>query len=247
MRTVRRIHTATKESTMTLSIQTVRLSATLLLAAITCGAAAQTLESPIAPVVGDKWTYQNHNKGDKREPYLYSNQVKAIDGASAWIQGESKETNARLPRYVWRHDVAKAENIELFEPDDAAANGAGKRVVDRSKNDALLQFPLAVGKKYKVKRNWDNGRGFDDLEAEVQAFEKIKVAAGEFDSYRIRYTGFWNQREGGNYTGRMEHMVWYSPAAKSTVKWHYTNRTSNGGSWNDVLTELVKWEPGAAK
>ncbi|MCZ4314424.1 hypothetical protein O4H66_13515 [Comamonadaceae bacterium G21597-S1] len=231
---------------MQLSIPAVRLATALLLGAIVSGAGAQTQEGPMAPVIGDKWTYQFHNKGDKREPYQYSHQVKAVDGPSAWILGESKEPNARRPRYVWRYDVPKGEVVELFEPDDAAPQGAGKRVVDRAKVDAWLQFPLSVGKKYTVKRAWDNGRGFDEYTAEVQAYEKVKVEGGEFDSYRIRFAGFWNQREGGSYAGRSEHLVWYAPAAKTTVRWQYTNRTSNGGSWNDTLTELVKWEPGAA-
>jgi hypothetical protein len=107
-----------------------------------------------------------------------------------------------------------------------------------------LQFPLTVGKEYKVKRNWDNGRGFDEYTAQVQAFEKIKVEAGEFDSYRIKYSGFWNQRQGGNYSGRTELLFWYAPAAKGTVRVNYSNRTSNGAAWNDVVTDLVKWEPG---
>ena len=247
MRASSRIHVITREVIMKLSIPAARLAATLLFGAIVSGAGAQTLDAPLVPAVGDTWTFKFHNKGDKREAFLYIHQVKAIDGPSAWIHGESRESNARRPRYVWRHDIARNEGVELFEPDDAAPHGAGKRVVDRTKIDGWLQFPLAVGNKYTVKRAWDSGRGFDELTAQVQAFEKVKVEGGEFDSYRIRYTGFWNQREGGSYSGRTEHVVWYAPAAKTLVKWHYTNRTSNGGPWNDTVTELVKWEPGAAK
>lgn len=232
---------------MTVPFPSVRLATVLLLGALSAGSGAQTLDAPVAPVVGDKWTYQHLNKGDKREPYQYSHQVKAVDGTSAWIHGESKEPNAPRPRYVWRQDVPRSENVELFEPDDAAPNGAGKRVADRTKIDGWLQFPLAVGKKYTVKRTWDSGRGFDEYTAEVQAFEKVKVEAGEFDAYRIRYAGFWNQRDGGNYSGRSEILMWFAPAAKAAVKWNYNNRTSNGASWNDTVTELVKWEPGAAR
>lgn len=230
---------------MTLSIPSLRGVASLLLVLAASGASAQTQDAPIAPVAGDKWTYQHHNKGDKLEPYLYSHQVKKIDGTSAWIQGESRQPNARRPAFVVRQDTARLENVELFEFDAAAPNGAGQRVYDRSKVDGWLQFPLAVGKKYTVKRTWDNGEGFDELTAEVKAFEKVKVQAGEFDAYRITYAGFWNRRAGGNFSGRTEHEVWYAPAAKSVVRWHYMNRTSNGGSWNNTATELVKFEPGA--
>ena len=61
------------------------------------------------PEVGDKWTYRFHNKGDKREPYALTNQVKAVDGTSAWIYGESQQVNSQLPRYVWRYDIKRAE------------------------------------------------------------------------------------------------------------------------------------------
>ncbi len=210
-------------------------------------AVAQTVDAPPAPTVGDKWTYRYHNKGDKREPYLYTQEVKFSDGASAWLHGDSQEPNARRPKYVWRVDVAKAAFVERFELDPAATNGAGKRVTDRQANDSWLQFPMAVGSKFKVKSNWDNGQGFDEYTAEVQAFEKVKVEAGEFDAYRIKYSGYWNQRQGGNYSGRAEQTTWYAPAVKGSVKWNYSNRTGNGQAWNDTYTELVKWEPGAVK
>lgn len=223
------------------------LGVALVLSVFAFGVGAQTLDAPAAPEVGDKWTYRYHNKGDKREPYLYVNEVKARDGASAWVYGESQQPNANPPKYVWRVDLAKAAYVERFAFDAAAANGAGARLANRQANDSWLQFPLAVGKSYKVKVTWDDGKGFDEYTAEVQAFEKIKVEAGEFDAYRVRYSGYWNRRDGGNYSGRAEQVGWYAPVVKGTVKWSYTNRSSNGGPWNDTTTELVKWEPGPAK
>lgn len=229
------------------SKSSIRLIGTLLLGFFSFSVGAQTLDAPALPGVGDKWTYRFHNKGDKREPYLYSNQIKTIDGDSAWVYSETNETNARYPRSVWRQEMRSAEFVERFEFDEAAANGAGKSIVNRAKNDKWLQFPLAVGKKYTVKRHWDNGNGFDEFTAEVQATEKVKVEGGEFDSYRIRFTGFWNQRVGGNYSGRSENIFWYAPEVKGVVKWLYTNRNSGGSAWNDMTTELVKWEPSVAK
>ena len=76
-----------REVIMKLSIPALGLATMLLFATMVPAAGAQTLDAPTAPVAGDKWTYQFHNKGDKREPYQYSHQVKAVDGPSAWIQG----------------------------------------------------------------------------------------------------------------------------------------------------------------
>ncbi len=224
-----------------------RVCASLLAAVTAFGAWAQTLEAPTNPEVGDKWTYRFHNKGDKREPYLYNNQVRFLDADSAWTYGESQENPAQVTTSVWRFDLKRAAYVERFNSDPAAANGAGKRTIDRTSSDGALQFPLAVGKRFRVKFNWDNGRGFDELDAEVQAFEKIKVDGGEFDAYRIKYSGFWNQREGVNYSGRVERTNWYAPAVKGLVKFTYINHQRNGLVWNDTVTELVKWEPAAPK
>ena len=115
-------------------------------------ARAQTVDAPTI-AVGDKWTYRFHNQGDKREPYLFYNEVKAVDNASAWLYGESQQPNAQPPKYVWRMDLKRAEYLERFEFDPAAANGAGKRLINRQTNDDSLQFRLSVGKKYALKQN----------------------------------------------------------------------------------------------
>lgn len=206
---------------------------------------AQTLDAPPALELGDRWTYRFTNTGDKREPYVYVHEAKTLDDASVWLYGESQQPNAQPPKYVWRYDVKHAEFVERFAFDPAAPNGAGKRLADRQGNNDSLQFPLAVGKTYAVKQKWDNGNGFTEYKAEVQAFEKVKVGAGEFDSYRIKYSGYWTNTStpGRTYTGPAEWIRWYAPSVKSTVKSEYLDRTSDSRPWNQNVTELVKWEP----
>lgn len=207
------------------------------------GASAQTLDAPPVFDVGDKWTYRFHNIGDKREPYQYSNAISAVDGTSAWIYGEDQRTNAQPPKWVWRMDLKRYEFLERFDFDPAAKNGAGNRTINRKVDDSL-PFPLSVGKKYSVKQNWDSGNGYTEYKAEVQAFEKVKVAAGEFDAFRIKYEGFWNQTVGGAYSGRAEFTRWYAPAVKNDVRREFFDRQSRGEAWSRTATELVKWEPG---
>lgn len=151
--------------------------ATVACSLIGAGVMAQTVDSPTMEV-GDKWTFRFTNTGDKREPYTYTNEVKAVDGTSAWIYGETKQPNARNPKYVNRYETKSLELIEIFEFDQAAPNGNGKRLVDRQANDRSLQFPMSVGLTYTVKQKWDNGNGFTEYKAEVQAYEKVKVEAG---------------------------------------------------------------------
>lgn len=191
--------------------------------------------------VGDKWTFRFHNKGDKREPYTVTNEVKSLDATSAWLHGETQQPNVP-PKYVWRYDLKRAGNLERFELDPAAPNGAGKRTLDLQKNDAALQFPLAVGKKFAVKEIWNDGNGFTEYKAEVEAFERVKVEAGEFDVFRIKYSGWWTRTSSGGGSDRAERMNWYSPIAKNIVKSEAILR-GHGINWIHTTTELVKWEP----
>ena len=205
---------------------------------------AQTVDAPPVVSVGDKWTYRFHNIADKREPYLFTNEVKSLDGESAWIYADSMDPGAQPAKSIWRMDLRRAEFVERFEFDPAAQNAAGKPLVDRRANDISLQFPLAVGKKYKVKQNYDNGTGFTEYNAEVEAMEKVKVEAGEFDTYRIKYTGFWTTRAGRSFSGRSELTRWYAPVVKAFVKSEFSNRTTDFQPWNHNKTELVKFEAG---
>ena len=201
------------------------------------------MDAPPLMEVGDKWTARFHNKGDKREPYLFTNEVKAVDSTSAWICSETQEPNAQRPRALWRYDLKRADFLERFEFDPAAPNGAGNRLLNRQPNDDNLRFPLSVGKKYSVKSHWDNGEGYTELKAEVQAFEKVKVEAGEFDAYRIKYEGWWTRTKNGNFSGRAESTQWYAPTVKRLIKSEFFDRTTGGQIWTQNTFELVKWEP----
>lgn len=222
------------------SVRATTAASLLTLAAL--GASAQTLDTPPAPEVGDKWTFRFHNKGDKWNPHIYTSEVKSIDGTSVWILGETQQANVP-PKHVRRHDLKRDMHMESFEFDPAAINGAGRRTEDHQKNDAPRQYPLAIGKKFSVKQYWSDGNGYREWKTEVEAYEKVTVEAGTFDAFRIKYSGWWTRTAGGTGTGRSEWVQWYSPVAKSIVKEEGFNRTSNNMIWNQSITELVKWEP----
>lgn len=210
---------------------------------ITVAAWAQKMEAPPTMAVGDKWTYRFHDKGNKRDPYIYTNEVKTVDATSAWLYGETQEPNARTPKFVWRYDARRAAFVERFDFDATAANGAGARTRNTQSDDDLLQFPLEVGKKYPAKFAFPNREGYTEYKAEVEAFEKIKVEAGEFDAFRIKYAGWWTRTANGSGTGRAEFTVWYAPTVKAIVKREFMDRNQGGQLWNNQTTELVKWEP----
>ncbi len=208
----------------------------------------QTLEAHPVFEVGDKWTYSYQNKGDRKEPYTYTNQVYALDAESAWLYGESQEPNARRAQYHLQYDFKRARVVEGFNFVAQKPKVAGSQYSNSRPADDQIQLPLQVGKKYNVNWDWntDSGNaGYDEYKAEVEAMERVKVPAGEFETYRIKLSGWWTCKSGCNGNGRVERQYWWSPDAKRVVKETYQN-WGNRGLWNNTETVLVKWEPKAA-
>jgi hypothetical protein len=102
-----------------------------------------------------------------------------------------------------------------------------------------LSFPLEVGKKWAFKYGLVNkvsgARADWQLEAEVVAVDKTKVQAGEFETYKIEYKGFWNNRTTGR-NGRFVITNWYAPMARTTVKTEFDD------TYNRTTTELVEMQ-----
>lgn len=98
-------------------------------------------------------------------------------------------------------------------------------------------FPLEVGKKWKFKYDLANKvSGFKvhwELEAAVVAYEKVKVQAGEFDTFKIEYKGYWNNRTTRR-NGRAVLTSWYAPEARTVVKTTYDD------TFNRNTRELVE-------
>jgi hypothetical protein len=100
-----------------------------------------------------------------------------------------------------------------------------KQKVDGLPSDSgQLNFPLKVGKKWRS-RTWyqDRTNGVQDFEQEVVAIERQKVAAGEFETYKIVGKGSWIVVEdvagvvSSDHQGRYEQVSWYAPAVKRVL------------------------------
>lgn len=213
------------------------------------GASAQTLEAHPEFDVGDKWTYRHTNKGDRKEPYIHSDQVFKSEAGSGWLFGDSQEPNTTRPKYILRYDYKRADAKEGFAFDPKKPATPGRRYFNRQPEDDWVQLPLTKGKKYSVKLDWCDGSGYTKYDFEVEAFEKVKTEAGEFEAYRIKGSGFGTRVKAGpdgwTGSGRSGHLIWFAPSAKRYVKWEWFNRSANGLLWNERGTELVKWEPKA--
>lgn len=222
----------------------------VLIGSIACsiqpGLHAQTLEAQPTFEVGDKWTYRYHNTGDRKEPYLFTNQTYKSEGGSGWLYVEFQNNESPRKQAVHRYDYKRADVKERFDFNATKPTQLGKRYGNSQPADDWIQFPLTVGKKYEIKFDWDNGEGNNKYDVEVQSFEKVKTAAGEFDAYRIKASGWWTRTSNGSGSGRAEQVIHYAPSVKRVVKWDYFDRSGNGSTWNANNTELVKYEPKAA-
>jgi hypothetical protein len=95
----------------------------------------------------------------------------------------------------------------------------GDKVVQFSPSAVAISFPLKVGKKWDGSYTGftaDDGAQWEgSTSCEVKAYEKVTVAAGTFDAYRIECSGWWNA---GAAQGRAESTAWYAPKAAAIVK-----------------------------
>ncbi len=236
------------ESSFTVITRIWRFIVGVLVTAAFANAQAQPADAAPPLAVGEKWTWSYHNTGDKRAPYIYFNEVQRVDANNAWLYGESEDPNTRVPKYWWRHDQKRGTRLEFFGHDANAPQSVGARISSVEKSDDLIQFPLTPGKSYSAKEIWTNGRGHTDWKVEVKAQEKVKTPAGEFDAYRIVYTGWWTNTAEGGFTGKAQMTRWWSPSVKNVVRAEYEDWNTSGRPWARNAMELVKWEtrPAAA-
>lgn len=209
-------------------------------------AQAQTLEAQPVFDVGDKWTYRFHNIGDRKEPYMYTQQAYKSEGGVGWLYVEINNNESPRKQAIYRYDYKRADAKERFEFKAKKPRETGRRYFNSQPQDDWIQFPLVVGKKYNLTFEWNNGEGNTKYDVEVENFQKVTTPAGEFDAFRIKASGWWMRTSNGSGSGRAETVVYYAPAVKRYVKWEFTDRTPGGMQWNSQITELVKWEPKAS-
>lgn len=97
-----------------------------------------------------------------------------------------------------------------------------------------LSFPLTVGKEWSGEYSGfsadDNARWQAKATCRAEAYEKLTVAAGEFDTFRIACVDHW--RAGPQLSGEVRSTRWYAPKIFSIIK-----VVHDLAKWN---TELVK-------
>jgi hypothetical protein len=106
-----------------------------------------------------------------------------------------------------------------------------------------LRFPLRVGEQWQHVgrvRFKDNGsQARVETQVRVEAWEQVRVVAGEFDAFRLSAR---STIEGTSYGGRGQlrgessTVYWYAPKARAIIKW--TTRSTYRGESNVELVDF---------
>lgn len=116
------------------------------------------------------------------------------------------------------------------------SDGSGTTLVEFKPFYPQLSYPLTVGKEWSGEYSGytaDNDAHWDSkVSCKVEAYEKLKVVAGEFDTFRIACVDRW--RSGILFSGETNSTRWYAPKTFSIIK-----VVHDQAKWN---TELVNYQ-----
>ncbi|MFO1379908.1 MAG: hypothetical protein U1F63_06045 [Chitinivorax sp.] len=116
------------------------------------------------------------------------------------------------------------------------SDGTGTTLVEFKPFYPQLSYPLTLGKEWSGEYSGytaDNDAHWDSkVNCKVEAFEKLQVIAGEFDTFRIACVDHW--RAGLLFSGETHSTRWYAPKTFSIIK-----VVHDKAKWN---TELVNYQ-----
>jgi hypothetical protein len=101
----------------------------------------------------------------------------------------------------------------------------------------FLNFPLEVGKKWSFTKKWPWHSDFPYLNAKVAVagYEKVQVAAGEFDAFKVEAKFVWMWCCAPPTESNITY--WYAPAARAIVRFEYRD-----SYYPSSTTELAEFE-----
>lgn len=113
-------------------------------------------------------------------------------------------------------------------------------ILNKKQSDTPYRsWPLKVGKKWKYESKWTNesgDKGITSQDAEVISFEEIKLPAGKFMAYKIKYVGYvQNYQAGGK--GKVTDTFWYAPKLRQNIK-----HVQEGGGGFRYTSELIGYK-----
>jgi hypothetical protein len=168
--------------------------------------------------------------------------AQTVDGGKAWIL----ETYVHTDRKLWRlYDSQTGFYEATRKYDPSKTNLRGAQTLSPAR-ESRLQFPLAIGKSYSIVENWPNGLGSNKLDLKVKSTEKINTAAGEFEVWRIAFSGTFAHFTDAEQHGDAKGEFWYSPLVKRIVKSEAKDYFKGRAVHHEVI-ELLEWRDGQKK
>ncbi len=191
--------------------------------------------------VGDEWRFrqQDLDIGGRGQTSVFTERVDRVSETEVWVLGKGADN---VP--YWRLFEAKsARPLARYAYDVDAPGQRGHKTADDAASASEVQFPLELGKTYKIEESWTNssgGRGTSDLKAKITTFARIKAASGEYDAFQIEISGWWNGR---SFTGSgvQQRTVWYAPAVKRTIKREHKD-FYGGRQEHHIVTEIIDFK-----
>jgi hypothetical protein len=163
--------------------------------------------------VGDKWKFERRDARNSATEGDFANEVLSVE--NGLITGSENAA-----KFIWTPDLNVVESSIFVITGEFKA----------------LSFPLSIGKqwdfKYSTVSKVTGRKGRWQYDAKVVSVEVIKVPAGEFETVKIEYKGFFNNDSGGG-NGTLKMTNWYSPKAKTIVKTQFEDGFNN---WVRQLT-----------
>jgi len=128
-----------------------------------------------------------------------------------------------------------AMTLDLNEVDSPEHTNTDKR---------LLSFPLEVGKQWTSSNKFvdhtnKDVKGSEKYSVRVADYGKVRVPAGEFDTFKLKAKSSFTAEDGS--AGTHEFTYWYAPAARAVVK-GMDQVTWQGGGWPETTCELVEFQ-----
>lgn len=212
-----------------------RFSALLLLSIVALPSAFAQTAAPVERpefVIGDRWVFRYVDLYSNAELNKWELKVSGMHDDSVRFAGVTLANKDATK--VGKSYKTSASRSTLTVPNSLVVEG----------KEVKFDFPLAVGKTwkydYKTRRNDGNGFTTYSVEAKVDGWEDVEVAAGKFKALKVTHASAYSTETGGQrYNGQLLRTYWYSPQVKREVKYEFIDRGDGGDRGR---TELVEYE-----
>jgi hypothetical protein len=186
------------------------LPSLLLAAAAACTDAAAQADGPTAappdPPVGELLTYRIVELFTKAEKSRYAMEFVRREGP--------------MMVYLITDPLTKRTRVVRRTADLGICTKS--KDIPTEKCGGAYKFPLKVGQRQGFERRPKNNYwGFDSEDCRVEAFEKLSVPAGTFDTFRVECNGLWRSNFGERvmaFEGGLKDIHWYAPSLNAEIK-----------------------------